>query len=92
LDNNQVVTKLKSNPTAIMTKKEKTLSFGLLVLTKKVIDLEETQIAMARIMSISLPCGAKQQRILQTAIARAESQNDQSRAGLEALKALLNED
>jgi hypothetical protein len=50
------------------------------------------QFAMARIMSISLPCGAKQQRILQTAIARAESQNDQSRAALEALKALLNEE
>jgi hypothetical protein len=75
-----------------MTKREKALSFGLLVLSKKVIDLEETQIAMARLMCISLPCSAKQKRILETDIARAESQNDQSRAGLEALKAILDKE
>jgi hypothetical protein len=71
-----------------MTKMEKALTIGLNTLFEKIINLEDTQIAMAKLLSVSIICDAKQKRILQTAIARAESSSDQMRAAVEKLKAI----
>ena len=72
-----------------MTEMEKTLATGLVALFEKTINLEDTQCAIVRFMSVSLPCSAKQKRIFQNAVARAESASDQCRASLVAMKACL---
>ena len=71
-----------------MTDNEKIFANALTALFEKTVNLEDNQAMMMRLLSASLPLDAEQKKFLLTAVARVESASDQTRACLEALKAL----